>query len=312
MLNLDGSVVSSRGDATTEGQVVACTGGDACVCPKLSIAVIGNPGQFGSGNTTNTAFQDWLNSSSAGTAKVDNFTTQPSLTADFLAGYNVIIFNGLANNSKDGPWWTFTAAELAAFQDWVNEGGGVITLNGMSGNSDEVKPDNALLAFTGIQYTTNSVTPACTLTSSTLSDVCQTCTGGSQPITLWNTTDAIVAPLKSGLTQVGMNWGPPITAPADAYVVAKIPAAWGSDPYFNVLVGKIVGKGRVLVFSDEWITYTSQWNGSGLSSTNDPNCADFLPQTIYQTAQFWYNMIRWTQPNATCFTIVDKQPVTIW
>jgi len=313
-INLDGSITSSSGGSmAADGPVVACTTGDACICPTLSIAVIGNPGQYGSGNNSDTAFQDWLNSSSAGTAKVDNYKTQPTLTADFLKGYNVIIFTGLADDSKNGPWWTFTAAELAAFQDWVNNGGGVITLNGMSGSNDEVNPDNVLLAFTGIQYIANSVTPACILTSAAIADVCVTCTGGSQPITLWDTADPVVSQLSSGITMVGMNWGPPISAPSDAYVAAKIPATWGNDPYFNVLVAKVVGKGRVLVYSDEWITYTSQWDGSGLSSTSDPKCANFLPQKIYQTAQFWYNMIRWTQPSATCFKIVDtQQPVTIW
>jgi hypothetical protein len=81
----------------------------------------------------------------------------------------------------------------------------------------------------------------------------------------------------------------------------------------NALVGKLVGKGHVLVYADEWITYTSQWNGQGNSSANDPNCVGFLPQNDYQTAQFWYNMIKWSQPSATCFKIVDgQQPVTIW
>jgi hypothetical protein len=42
-------------------------------------------------------------------------------------------------------------------------------------------------------------------------------------------------------------------------------------------------------------------------------CKSFLPQELYQTAQFWYNMIRWTQLTANCFTIVDdSRPVTIW
>jgi hypothetical protein len=34
---------------------------------------------------------------------------------------------------------------------------------------------------------------------------------------------------------------------------------------------------------------------------------------VYQTAQFWYNMIKWSQPSAACFEIVDEQqPVVIW
>ena len=71
-------------------------------------------------------------------------------------------------------------------------------------------------------------------------------------------------------------------------------------------------KGRVLVYADEWITYTSQW--AGQNQNNDPSCSALLPQKIYQTAQFWYNMIHWTQPSANCFTIVNtpETTITIW
>jgi hypothetical protein len=87
--------------------------------------------QFGA--NSNTAFQDWLNSSSAGTALVNNFTTKLTLTADFLAQYNVIILSGLGDDSNVGPWWTFDLAEIAAFEDWIaNKGGGVIALSGFS------------------------------------------------------------------------------------------------------------------------------------------------------------------------------------
>jgi hypothetical protein len=77
-------------------------------------------------------------------------------------------------------------------------------------------------------------------------------------------------------------------------------------------VGKLTGKGRVLLYADEWITYTDQWDGH--NQNNDPSCKGFTPQDLYQTAQFWYNMIHWTQPGATCFTIVNtpETPISVW
>jgi hypothetical protein len=79
------------------------------------------------------------------------------------------------------------------------------------------------------------------------------------------------------------------------------------------LVGKLIGNGRVLAFGDEWITYTSQWTGEGNPSTTDPSCKGFLPQDKYQIAQFWYDMIRWSQPGARCFRVVNQaKPVVIW
>jgi hypothetical protein len=106
---------------------------------------------------------------------------------------------------------------------------------------------------------------------------------------------------------VGLDNGRSINAPADAHVAATV------DGPKNALVGKLVGKGHVLVYADEWITYTSQWTGQGNSSENDPTCAGFLPEEDYQIAQFWYNMLKWSQPSATCFKIVDvQQPVVTW
>ena len=69
----------------------------------------------------------------------------------------------------------------------------------------------------------------------------------------------------------------------------------------------------MLAYSDERITYTSQWTGAGNPSSSAPAFQGYLPQDRFQPAQFWYDMIRWSQPNATCFKIVDQQqPVTVW
>jgi hypothetical protein len=70
---------------------------------------------------------------------------------------------------------------------------------------------------------------------------------------------------------------------------------------------KVVGKGRVFAWGDEWVTYTSQW---GL--TPDPQyddavkyaqCVGYTPMTSYTVPQFWYNVFRWVA-QTTCLTIV--------
>ncbi len=283
------------------GQVVGCDGGDACVCPPIKLAVIGKPGKWGANpnGDPDTALQDWLNSSSAGTAQVDNFTSRPNLTADFLATYGVIILASLSEDSSSGPWWTFSADEVAAFRAWIENGGGVITLSGYAGDPGEVAPVNQLIGFSGITYTQDGVWGDCV-------DV-QTCNcTHSNTLSEWNRTDPVVAKLATGVTYVGFQNGRPIIAPSDAHVAATIGGTT------NALVGKLVGKGRVLAFGDEWITYTSQWTGVGNPSATDPNCAGYLPQDKYQMAQFWYNMIHWSQPGANCFTIVGPSPIIIW
>jgi hypothetical protein len=274
----------------------------------LSVAVIGKPGVWG--DASDSAFQDWLNSSSAGTAKVDNYLTKPTFTSDFLAGYNVIVLQGLGDDSNNGPWWTFSAAEVTAFQDWIeNKGGGVISLSGYSADSNEINAKNALFAFSGIVYNQENISPPCVIVDANNNKMCYRC-GNPYQITEWNRNDPVVANLSIGVTMVGMDGGHTITAPADAHVAATTTNA---SSVSNWLVGKIVGKGRVLVFADEWIAYTDQWSGQGTQYLNDPSCKGFLPQDLYQIAQFWYNMIRWTQPNANCFKIVNsQQPVIVW
>jgi hypothetical protein len=298
------STVTPSVDAGVTSQMVGCDGGDGCTCPPLNVAVLGKPGKWGANpnGDPDTALQDWLNSSSAGTARVDNFTNRVTLTSDFLATYNVIILASLSDDSNLGPFWTFDPSEVAAFQDWVeNKGGGVITLTGYSGNGQEINAPNQLIAFSGISYNNDGINAPYSWPVSGCA--------GSNPISDWIKTDPVIASLSNNVTWIGLANGRSINAPADGHVAATVPG----PPIANVLVGKLVGTGHVLVYGDEWITYTTQWNGVGNPETNDPACAGFLPQDVYQTAQFWYNMIKWSQPSAACFEIVDEQqPVVIW
>jgi hypothetical protein len=268
------------------------------MCPSFKLAVIGKAGKWGANpnGDSDTALQDWLNSSSAGTAQVDNFTSRPTLTPDFLVNYSVIILASLGDDSNNGPWWTFSADEVAAFRAWVENGGGGISLTGYSGDPGEIAPLNQLIGFSGIAYRADGVWGTCAD-----SQTCN-CTH-SNTLSEWNRADPVVATLSTGVTFVGYQNGRAITAPSDAHVAATV---GGTS---NALVGKLADKGRVLAYGDEWITYTSQWTGVGNPSTTDPNCAGYLPQDKYEIAQFWYNMIRWSQPAANCFTIVG--PIVI-
>jgi hypothetical protein len=295
----------AKGGSPTDA-VVACIDGSDCICPTLDVAVVGTPGVWGDGS--DTAFQDWLNSNSAGSAKVDNYPRKPTFTTDFLAGYSLIILAGLGDNSNTGPWWSFSASEVAAFQDWIeNKGGGVISLSGYSNDNNDISAKNALLAFSGISYRQECYSPPCTIVDAQNNKMCYRC-GNPYQLTDWNRSDPVIAKLSAAVTMIGIDGGRPISAPADAHVAATAKNGTNVD---NWLVGKVTGKGRVLVYADEWITYTDQWTGH--SGSNDPSCNGFWPDTLYQTAQFWYNMIRWAQPNDNCFKIVDtQQPITVW
>jgi len=77
----------------------------------------------------------------------------------------------------------------------------------------------------------------------------------------------------------------------------------------STIVGATVkmDKGRVFMFGDEWVSYTSQWTGEGVSSNcNDSTynpCYGTSTATLYQVPQFWYNSILWVSGDRKCFKI---------
>ncbi len=297
----DASTVS-QGDAGVVKTHVECEGGSDCVCPPFNVAVMGQPGKWGAVREGDppTALMDWLNSSSAGTAKVSNFTSRTTLTPELLAGYDLFILTSLSDDSEQGPWWTFSDEEVAAFRAWLENGGGVIALTGYASNTDEVRPVNQLTGFSGVTFNADDVYATCADWG-----ICS-CTH-SLILSTWVTSDPATEKLTSNLKYIGYEHGRSVAVPTDGHVIATV------EGPKDVMGAKVVGKGHVLLFGDEWITYTSQWTGDGNPSADDPNCAGKLPQDQYQTGQLWYNMIKWSSPNATCFKIVDTtNPVIVW
>ena len=211
----------------------------------------------------------------------------------------MIIFASLSDDSNEGPWWTFSSDEVAAFQAWVEAGGGVVSMIGYSGNPMEIQPINQLIGFSGILYTTEDIWGP--RTDQTIYYCNQ-----SNPLTEWNRTDPVIANISKNVTMIGLTMGRAITCPTDGHVAVS------SDGKYE-LVAKIVKDGRIIAYGDEWISYTSQWDGEGNPMALDPSCASNLAKDKFQMSQFWYNMLHWAQPRATCFTIVDSVvPVKVW
>ena len=107
------------------------------------------------------------------------------------------------------------------------------------------------------------------------------------------------------MTFVGFQNGRPITAPSDSHVAATI----GGNT--NALVGKLVGKGRVLAYGDEWVTYTSQWTGVGNPSANGSQLRRLSAAGQVPDGAVLVQHHPWSQPAANCFTIVGL-PIIIW
>jgi hypothetical protein len=241
---------------------------------------------------------DYLNQNSS--AAVDLYTSKPMLTSDFLAQYDVIILQGLFDGACDASvnytntnLWGFGSDELGALKAWLTAGGGLITLSGFLANSSEVQPVNAVLGA----LTNNDLVYG-------TDDVCsQTgvyCLGESLPLGGW-----VQDVIGQSVQEIGCFHGRPIHVASGSQVTID-----NQDGQYVYAAHEQIGGGYVMVYEDEWITYTSQWPGGVAGPTCEQGCAaDAEPGAVYQVPRFWQNMINYAASATSCppFTISVSQ-----
>jgi hypothetical protein len=288
-----GGTVGTGGLIGTGG---SSTGGSAggSSGPCVRIGMLGRLPTYGAvpGMDSTAALQQWLNTKS--TAMVATYITDTPITEDFLAQYDVLILQALeAAEVENGPRFQYDAAELAAFEAWVRAGGGVITLTGYGKWAAEVDPTNQLLAFTGLSYAKDDI-----FGEGTCPDNNCCCASNSIPVTGWTEH-----PIAANIERVGAFHGRSVLG--DGEVVAQGATVYGA--------AKQMDMGRVFVFSDEWVSYTSQWDGVGAATcATDPAhnyCMDRQAPQFYQVAQFWYNAIKWASGDRMCFDFDSDVPI---
>ena len=145
------------------------------------------------------------------------------------------------------------------------------------------------------QYFLRVETPHSQKTGSCPDNLCY-CTDSSIPFSGWQTNYADYPALTHDLRAVGVFHGRSIGCTgSDCQIFAK-------DTSGNLGVAKKVGNGRLLAWGDEWVTYTSQWNGDP-GKMSAPDCAGETADKRYNVPQFWYNVFRWVA-QTSCLTIV--------
>lgn len=314
------TTIDTSGSVTVTGpRQVRCedpTKPETCSC--VNIASVGKVAKYGTNTDSTDAFMAWLDQkSTAGTVAQLTTRAQATLTSALLDQYDILVLQHLTDDPKQ-PAWVFTQEEIDAVKSWVTDkGGALFVMSGYeSSNRYEIAPTNQLLAFTGIQINGDDIAGGGTaaLGRCQTADICSsaiygccTCWWGPQPIKAWDVSH----PIAAGVTAEPYFRGRTITAPSDAQVVGT----YTDGQTVNVGVGKQVGNGRVFVWGDEWITYTSQWQATTVNGNSDKvasnACYDAAagqlrsPSYMFQVGRFWYNAIRWLQPAMTCFTITD-------
>ena len=188
------------------------------VCDCLLIATLGVKGVSGEGDV----FAAWL------TARSDNGATDladQTLTPELLAKYQVIVAQDVRQNHE------YSTDEAKVLSDWVNQGGGFMTLIGYSA-AGEAHNVNRLLAPFSMSYTDQQIL--------------QKSGNSTIPITMWT-----AHPINDLVTAVGVDNGYPVQGMGDTI-------ATGGG--FDVAKVRNVGKGHVFLWGDEWVTYNSEWN----------------------------------------------------
>lgn len=308
---IGGVNLTTGAGGTDGGQPATCDDAGNCTC--INIASIGHEGVWGPcSSDSTTALQNWLNTQS--TAQVDNYnTTKPTLTKDFLSKYHVIILQWMVTSGKqydDGEPWQFTADEVNALKEWVNNGGGLIALSGYQcdGNGCPIKDitaTNQLLSFTDIQFNSDGVLDP----SKSGCSNCY-CWGGPLPlgaalagspgtptVGTWDQS----SPVGKNLHNVGV------------YIMRSIQSTTATvdctDGTHDYAVHEQVGKGHVMAFGDEWVTYSGQWLGTaaclnpGMYTNPSDPCYQKSAAQVFQIPQFWYNAIKYASSSVECFTI---------
>ena len=194
-------------------------GGDG-ICDCLRIATLGLAGTWGVGDV----FAAWLD------ARSDNGAVDLNdqvLTTALLDEYQVVVAQDVSKMNR-----SYAPEEVMALQQWVQGGGGFMTLIGYA-DPDELANVNLLLAPYGMSYLPEQIL--------------QKQGGNTVPVTNW-----VAHPVTQGITLLGVDNG---------YPVQGMGTTLATEQGYDMLKAQEIGPGHVLMWGDEWITYDSEWTG---------------------------------------------------
>ncbi len=245
-VNLGSETLCDGLDENNNGIIDDVDVGKDGLCDCIRLGFFGQVSSDAGDDTA--AFQAWL-AERSGQVPVKNLGASETLTAEWLADLQVLIIGGMQERViARGTGATFSADEIAAFDQWLQtSGGGVFTLAGYTESAGDVMPTNELLANLGMQYTTASVPAA-----GVIGD-------GAPPIWLSGIA-APTHPSVENVTEFGFYYGYPVSG--DGTVILQ-------GQGYDLAMAKEVGNGRAFVFGDEWITQDITWSGS-VKDGNDP------------------------------------------
>jgi hypothetical protein len=241
----DQSLVDENGKPRNVGTEAACDGidenmngiiddvdkGKDGLCDCLHIGFLGELASDAGDKTG--AFESWLIARSDVPFK--HVGARDTLTPEVLADLQVLVIGNLRQRGSAG----YSAAELEAFRQWIETGGGVISLAGYTANANDMLPTVQLLAPTGLSYQYQGLGAG----------VLGVVTNGPPPVIV----HGILVPdhpTMTGIKALGVFNAYPVTG--DGTVIVR-------EGMYNLAMAKDLGGGHVYAFADEWITQDALW-----------------------------------------------------
>jgi hypothetical protein len=191
-------------------------GGDG-ICDCLSIAIWGNKGA-----NPSSQFETWLEAQGTEVDRIQ-IANEP-VTPQLLAKYDIVILDWLTR--------TYTPMEAQVIDEWVKNGGGLMSLTGHVNNNTVIDRPNSIIKPMGLGY------------------------NGSKgffsgPVTQW-----AMHPITEGITSVSFYGGLYVDIVDDGLGVNQ---TIGTLPQGPVAVAQVRKNGKLFIFGDEWIEFDSEW-----------------------------------------------------
>ncbi len=185
---------------------------------SFNIAIFGNKGARPS-----TRFGTWLTGQGHKVERIQ--TDNTPLTKALLDKYDIIVLDWLVRS--------YSPQEAKLLADWVDSGGGLMSMTGHTNNGTVVQRPNSLIAPMGLSYNA----------SKGFFD---------GPVNQWTRPH----PLTDGITSVSFCGGLHVDIVDDGI---GINTTIGTRPQGPVAVAQRRKAGRLFIFGDEWIEFDSEW-----------------------------------------------------
>jgi hypothetical protein len=202
-------------DNDCNGEVDDVDAGNDGIRDCIDILLIGGPGANSSSN-----FQAWLEEQGTTVSRIHASGTPAALAAEDLNAFDIVILDTLLRD--------YTPEESQALLEWVEAGGGLMSLNGHTGSSD-LPRGNSLLFRLGVEHLPTLL---------------------SGDVMTFSTH-----PLTTGLTSVTFSGGYPVGDRSEGEGSVNVAQLAGNS------VGRALerGSGRAFIWGDEWVEFDSEW-----------------------------------------------------